>query len=62
MRRIKHLKDSDKPKKVGIMVASHNEDTIRFAIENMKRLDIAPEDKVNTIAAVNYDSFDEVKH
>ena len=47
MRRIKHLKDSDKPKKVGIMVASHNEDTIRFAIENMKRLDIAPEDKVD---------------
>ena len=28
------------------MVASHNEDTVRFAIENMKRLGIAPEDKV----------------
>ena len=63
MRRIKHLKDSDKPKKVGIMVASHNEDTIRFAIENMKRLDIAPEDKVDIYYcilqyAVNCDKID----
>ena len=35
-------------KKVGIMVASHNEDTVRFAIEQMKQLDIKPEHKVNT--------------
>merc|ERR1711937_802399 len=28
------------------MVASHNEDTIRFAIEKMKDLDIRAEDKV----------------
>ena len=27
------------------MVASHNEDTVRFAIEKMKQLDIKPEDK-----------------
>merc|ERR1711862_489675 len=46
MNRMKYLKDQDKPKKVGIMVASHNEDTVRFAIEKMKQLDIKPEDKV----------------
>jgi len=46
MSRMKYLKDQDKPKKVGIMVASHNEDTVRFAIEKMKQLDIKPEDKV----------------
>jgi len=43
---MKYLKDQDKPKKVGIMVASHNEDTVRFAIEKMKQLNIKPEDKV----------------
>ena len=32
--------------KLGIMVASHNEDTVRFAIEKMQALDIRPEDKV----------------
>lgn len=33
-------------KKIGIMVASHNEDTVRFAIEKMKEIGIEPEDKV----------------
>jgi len=46
MRRIKDLKEQEKMKKLGIMVASHNEDTVRFAIEKMKALDIRPEDKV----------------
>lgn len=46
MRRIKELKEQEKLKKLGIMVASHNEDTVRFAIEKMKDLDIRPEDKV----------------
>ena len=32
--------------KLGIMVASHNEDTVRFAIEKMQDLNIRPEDKV----------------
>lgn len=33
-------------KKIGIMVASHNEDTVRFAIEKMDEIGILPEDKV----------------
>lgn len=33
-------------KKIGIMVASHNENTVRFAIEKMKEIGISPEDKV----------------
>lgn len=32
--------------KIGIMVASHNEDTVRFAIQQMKEIGISPEDKV----------------
>lgn len=28
------------------MVASHNEDTVRFAIEKMKEIGVSPEDKV----------------
>ncbi|XP_049878901.1 proline dehydrogenase 1, mitochondrial isoform X2 [Pectinophora gossypiella] len=32
--------------KVGIMVASHNEDTVRYAIQLMKEYDIKPEDRV----------------
>lgn len=32
--------------KIGIMVASHNEDTVRFAIEKMKEIGVSPEDKV----------------
>ncbi|CRL01955.1 CLUMA_CG015342, isoform A [Clunio marinus] len=47
LRRIKKLKDSGiDPKKIAIMVASHNEDTVRFAIEKMKEIGISPEDKV----------------
>ena len=41
-----YLKATNRPKKIGIMVASHNEDTVRFAIQKMKDLDIKPEDKV----------------
>ena len=32
MRRMHELKTQDMPQKVGIMVASHNADTIRFAL------------------------------
>ncbi|KAI5632198.1 proline dehydrogenase domain-containing protein [Phthorimaea operculella] len=32
--------------RVGIMVASHNEDTVRYAIQLMKKYDIKPEDRV----------------
>ena len=32
--------------KIGIMVASHNADTVRFAIQKMKELDIKPEDRL----------------
>jgi proline dehydrogenase len=47
LRRIKKHKDSGAdPKKIQIMVASHNEDTVRFAIEKMKEIGISPEDKV----------------
>ncbi|XP_026473083.1 proline dehydrogenase 1, mitochondrial isoform X1 [Ctenocephalides felis] len=46
LRRIKVLKDAGQEKKIGIMVASHNEDTVRFAIEQMKNIGISPEDKV----------------
>lgn len=44
---IQVLKDQgEDQKKIGIMVASHNEDTVRFAIEKMKEIGISPEDKV----------------
>lgn len=33
LRRIKDLKDKGQANRIGIMVASHNEDTVRFAIE-----------------------------
>ncbi|XP_073832750.1 proline dehydrogenase slgA isoform X4 [Musca autumnalis] len=47
LRRIKILKDNgEDAKKIGIMVASHNEDTVRYAIEKMKEIGISPEDKV----------------
>lgn len=47
LRRIQGLKgQGDDWRKIGIMVASHNEDTVRFAIEKMKEIGISPEDKV----------------
>lgn len=46
LRRIKDLKDKGKPNRIGIMVASHNEDTVRFAIEKMKEIGIEPDEKV----------------
>eukprot|EP00090_Calanus_glacialis_P001001 TRINITY_DN10726_c0_g1_i1.p1 TRINITY_DN10726_c0_g1~~TRINITY_DN10726_c0_g1_i1.p1 ORF type:complete len:667 (-),score=208.06 TRINITY_DN10726_c0_g1_i1:229-2229(-) len=48
MSRIRDMKQQGeaKEKRVGIMVASHNEDTIRFAIKMMEELNIKPEDKV----------------
>ncbi|XP_041760773.1 proline dehydrogenase 1, mitochondrial isoform X1 [Anopheles merus] len=47
LRRIRILKDANiDPKKIAIMVASHNEDTVRFAIEKMQEIGIHPEDKV----------------
>jgi len=46
MNRIKDLKEQGDAQRVGIMVASHNEDTIRFAIKMMNDLNIKPEDKV----------------
>jgi len=45
-KRINNLKNEGQSKRVGIMVASHNEGTIRYAISRMKELDIKPEDKV----------------
>lgn len=46
LRRIKEFKTKGEDKKIAIMVASHNEDTVRFAIEKMKELGIQPNDKV----------------
>jgi len=46
MKRIHDLKVAGETKRVGVMVASHNEDTIRFAISKMKELNLSPEDKV----------------
>nr|CAD7591030.1 unnamed protein product [Timema genevievae] len=46
LRRIQDLKDKGEEKKIAIMVASHNEHTVRFAIEKMKEIGILPEDKV----------------
>jgi len=46
MRRIHEQLVAGEEKKVGVMVASHNEDTVRFAISKMRELDIKPEDKV----------------
>nr|CAD7393144.1 unnamed protein product [Timema cristinae] len=46
LRRIQDLKDKGEEKKIAIMVASHNEHTVRFAIEKMKEIGILPQDKV----------------
>ncbi|XP_060534177.1 proline dehydrogenase 1, mitochondrial isoform X2 [Cylas formicarius] len=46
LRRIKAFKDKGEDKKIAIMVASHNENTVRFAIEKMKEFGIEPSDKV----------------
>ncbi|XP_023030410.2 proline dehydrogenase slgA isoform X1 [Leptinotarsa decemlineata] len=46
LRRIKAFKEKGEDKKIAIMVASHNEDTVRFAIEKMKEFGIEPSDKV----------------
>ena len=48
MRRMHELKQfgDGREKKVGIMVASHNADTLRYTIERMKELEIRPEDRL----------------
>lgn len=47
LRRIKDLKNAGlDQKRIGIMVASHNEDTVRFAIQKMKEIGVEPQDKV----------------
>lgn len=48
MRRMAELKKigDGSEQRIGIMVASHNADTIRFAIQRMKELDIKPEDRL----------------
>lgn len=47
LRRIKILKDQGEvANRIGIMVASHNEDTVRFALQKMDEIGISPEDKV----------------
>nr|CAH7756082.1 unnamed protein product [Callosobruchus chinensis] len=46
LRRIKEFKVKGEDKKIAIMVASHNEDTVRFAIQKMKEFGIEPADKV----------------
>ncbi|XP_046655257.1 proline dehydrogenase 1, mitochondrial-like isoform X2 [Daphnia pulicaria] len=44
--RIKDMKTRTNERRIGAMVASHNEDTVRFAIKKMEELGISPEDKV----------------
>ncbi|XP_050511570.1 proline dehydrogenase 1, mitochondrial isoform X1 [Diabrotica virgifera virgifera] len=46
LRRIKAFKQKGEDKKIAIMVASHNEDTVRFAIKKMEEFGIEPKDKV----------------
>ncbi|XP_015795278.1 proline dehydrogenase 1, mitochondrial isoform X2 [Tetranychus urticae] len=40
------IKKDSASKRIAIMVASHNEDTVRFAVENMAKLGILPAHKV----------------
>jgi len=46
MRRISLYKKAGGEMQVGVMVASHNEDTVRFTLQQMGSHDIQPEDKV----------------
>jgi len=46
MERMENFQLNGDKKMVGIMVASHNEDSIRFAIREMEKHGIKPEDKV----------------
>ncbi|XP_072394686.1 proline dehydrogenase 1, mitochondrial isoform X1 [Diabrotica undecimpunctata] len=46
LRRIKAFKQKGEDKKIAIMVASHNEDTVRFAIRKMEEYGVEPKDKV----------------
>jgi len=45
--RIHDLKTSDDdPQKIGIMVASHNEDTVRYGVKRMAELELDPQERV----------------
>jgi len=45
--RIKALKDAgDDPQKIGIMVASHNADTVRYGVKRMAELGLDPMERV----------------
>ena len=44
--RFKMVVDLVSPQRVGVMVASHNEDTVRFTLQQMQKNNIKPEDKV----------------
>jgi len=45
--RIHALKTSgDDPQKIGIMVASHNQDTVKFGVRRMQELDLDPQERV----------------
>ncbi|XP_047739020.1 proline dehydrogenase 1, mitochondrial isoform X2 [Hyalella azteca] len=46
LQKIKKNKEDGCPTKIAIMVASHNEDTVRFTIRNMKQFGVQPEDRL----------------
>jgi len=46
MRRMQELKLNNQTSKVGIMVASHNADTIRWTLTKMKELGIEPDERL----------------
>ena len=48
--RFKLVVDFVSPQRVGVMVASHNEDTVRFTLQQMQKNNIKPEDKVGNDA------------